>query len=136
VAGGWKCYTAGQNNIRAEWTAEKLAISETSRMREKAAQIQNEKVDHDYQNQKARAAADKRIVDDRLREYAAASSDTSSGATGRVDDPYRAITDQCTVSIAELDGYAKGVASKAIALQGYVSNVCLEQKKNPAASIE
>ena len=125
AAGAWKCYTAGQNNIRAAWTAEKLATSENARLRERAAQASNERIDRDYQTQKARAAADKRITDDRLRDFTAASGNTDTRTTSGTDDPHRAIASQCAVAVAGLDEYAKGVAVKATALQGYIRAVCM-----------
>jgi Flp pilus assembly protein TadB len=126
AAGGWKCYTAGQKNIRAAWTAEKLAASETARLREQAAQKSNERVDREYQTQKARLAADKRATDDRLRDFqAVASSDTTAITTSGTDDPYRAIADQCVSALVVLDGYAQSVAGKATALQNYTREVCV-----------
>jgi hypothetical protein len=125
VAGAWKCYTAGQNNVRAEWTAEKLVASENARLRERAAQVSNERIDRDYQTEKRRAAADKRITDDRLREFVAASGRTDASTTSGTDDPHRAIAGQCAEAITGLDEYAKSVAGKATALQGYIRNVCM-----------
>lgn len=127
AAGAWKFYTAGQNNIRAAWTAEKLVASETARLRERAAQIANERIDRDYQTEKARLVADKRIVDDRLRDFAAASSNTDTSTPSGTDDPHRAIASQCSAALAGLDEYAKNVAGKATALQGYVRDVCLSK---------
>lgn len=125
AAGAWKCYTAGQNNIRAEWTAEKLAASENARLKEKALNLSTERIDREYQTEKARLIADKRIVDDRLREFAAASGSTDTSSPSGADDPNRAIADQCAVALATLDGYAQSVAGKARALQGYTREVCL-----------
>jgi hypothetical protein len=125
AAGAWKCYTAGQNNIRAEWTAEKLATSENARLNEKALNIATERVDREYQIEKARLIADKRILNDRLREFVAASGRTDASTTSGTDDPHRAIAGQCAEAITGLDEYAKSVAGKATALQGYIRNVCL-----------
>jgi hypothetical protein len=127
AAGAWKCYNAGQDNIRAAWTAEKLATSENARLRERAAQVSNERIEREYQNQKARAAADKRIVDDRLRDFAAASGSTVASAPGGTDDPYRAIARECAAALGVLDGYAQSVAAKATALQEYSREVCLSK---------
>ncbi|MFN5348816.1 MAG: hypothetical protein ACK5A0_04665 [Polaromonas sp.] len=128
AAGAWKCYTAGQNNIRAEWTAEKLATSEAARLREKAAQIQTERIDRDYQTQKARAADAQRITDDRLRDFtAAASATTIASTTSGADDPNRVIADQCAVAIATLDGYAQSLAGQVAGLQGYAREVCVSK---------
>lgn len=126
AGGAWKCYTAGKKNERAEWIAKELATSEAARLRERAAQIQNERIDRDYQISKARAAADKRITDDRLREFATASADSTTSTASGIDDPYRAIANQCAVALAGLDEYAKQVAGKATALQGYAREVCLK----------
>jgi hypothetical protein len=122
----WKIDQNGYKRSQAEWTAEKLATSETARLREQAAQKTIERIDRDYQIQKARAAADKRITDDRLREFAAASGDTETSTTSGIDDPYRAIANQCADALTRLDEYAKGVAGKATALQGYTREVCLK----------
>jgi hypothetical protein len=125
TASGWKCYTAGQNNIRAAWTAEKLATSETARLREQSAQKSNERVDREYQTAKTRLAADKRATNDRLRDFQAVASASSNSTTASgTDDPYRAIADQCSIALVVLDGYAQSVAGKAAALQSYVLNVC------------
>jgi len=80
AAGAWRCYTAGQNNIRSAWTAEKLVASENARLKEKALNIATERVDREYQIEKTRLIADKRILNDRLREFASASgrADTST----------------------------------------------------------
>ena len=127
AAGAWKCYTAGQNNIRAEWNAERLATSENARLREQAAQRTNERIDHEFQTQKARLVADKRITDDRLRDFqAAVSVDTDSSAAPGIDDPYPAIASQCASALGVLDEYAQSVAAKATALQGYTREVCLK----------
>lgn len=126
AASAWKCYTAGQNNIRAEWTAEKLATSEAARLRERAAQISNERVDRDYQTAKARAADAQRITDDRLRDFtAAAGASGDTPTTSRADGPDRDIADQCAIALATLDGYAQSVAGKATALQRYARDVCV-----------
>jgi hypothetical protein len=126
AAGAWKCYTAGQNNIRAAWAAEKLATSENARLRERAAQVSNERIDRDYQNEKSRLIADKRITDERLREFTAASADTDTQPASGTDDTNRAIADQCAVAIVRLDEYAQSVVGKAKALQGYIRQVYLK----------
>ena len=126
AAGAWKCYTAGQNNIRAEWTAERLVASEAARLKEKALNLSTERINHEYQTQKARLAVDKRVSDDRLRDFTAAvSADTDSSTTSGTDDPYRAIANQCAASLVLLDEYAQSVAGKATALQDYAANVCV-----------
>lgn len=127
VAGGWWCYGQGKKTVQAEWNAEKLAVSESARLRERAAQIANERVDRDYQTEKARFIADKRITDERLRDFQAASADTATEPSSGTDDPYRAIANQCAAALGVLDGYAQSVAAKATALQGYTREVCLAQ---------
>ena len=132
LAGGvWKVkhsgIVQGRAEVQAKWDAEKTALVELAhRTRDNQTQA-NQKVDNDYQTQKARIAADKRVTDERLREYQAAAADSSTAAASSgADDPYRAIADQCTRSIAILDGYAKGVAGKATALQDYARAMRLD----------
>ena len=122
-----KSFSAGKAAVRAEWAAEKLAASETARLAEKARSLANQKVDHDLQIDKARRAAADRVTADRLREFQAATNSTSDNiapASG-IDDPYRAIANQCAAALAGLDIYASSVAGKAKALQGYTREVCL-----------
>lgn len=119
-------YKAGRASVRSAWDAEKIVASENARLREKAAQIATERVDHAYQTAKARAAADKRLVDDRLRDFTTASSDTDTSPACGADGPDRAIANQCAVALAAVDGYAKSVARKATALQDYTREVCLK----------
>ena len=126
AAGGWWCYSQGKKTVMAEWTAEKLVVSENARLRERAAQISNERVDRDYQTAKARAALDQRITDDRLREFEAASADTTASPACGADGPDRVIANQCAIALATLDRYAQGLAGKATALQGYTREVCLK----------
>jgi len=120
-------HRAGRATVRAEWDAEKLAISEASRLRERAAQINNERVDRDYQTAKARAADRQRATDDSLRNFTAAAAgagaDTSTGCGA--DGPDRVIADQCAVALGQLDSYAQGLAGKTAALQHYASQVCV-----------
>lgn len=126
AGGGWWCYNQGKKTVQAQWTAEKLATSENARLREQAAQKSNERIDHAYQTEKTRLAADKRITDDRLRDFTAASADTTPSTTSGIDEPYRAIARECTAALGLLDGYAQSVAAKATALQGYAREVCLK----------
>lgn len=127
AGGGWWCYSQGKKTVQAKWNAERLATSETARLREQAAQRTNERIDREFQTTKARLAADKRIIDDRLREFqAAVSADTNTQPTSGTDDPYPAIASQCASALGVLDEYAQGVAAKATALQGYTREVCLK----------
>ena len=132
IAGGaWKLrhggLVDGRNQIRAEWNAEKLASSENARLREQAAQKSNERVDRDYQTQKALLTADKRLTDSKLRELQATlkPADNVASTTPGTDDPRNAIIDSCAAALVGMDEYAKGVALKAIGLQRYTSEVCL-----------
>ena len=126
---GWRGHQReiGRDEIRAEWTAEKLAASEAARQREKALTIATQGVDRAFQADKTRRAAADRITADRLREFQAAlnpavePAPTSSGA----DDPYRAIANQCVGALVVLDGYASEMAGKARALQDYTRAVCV-----------
>jgi hypothetical protein len=117
----------GRNEVRAEWTAEKLAISEASRQREKALTIATQGVDRAYQADKTRRAAADRITADRLRDFQSASAAASNdpAAACGTDEPYRAIANQCASALVVLDGYASEVAGKARALQGYTREVCV-----------
>lgn len=118
---------AGRNEVRAEWTAERLATSEASRQREKALTIATQGVDRAYQLEKTRRAAADRITADRLRDFQAASSATSNdpAAACGAEEPYRAIANQCASALVVLDGYASEVAGKARALQGFTREVCV-----------
>ena len=120
-------YRAGKAAVRAEWTAEKLAASESARLAEKARNLANQKIDHDLQIDKARRAATDRVTADRLREFQAATNSTSDNAApaSGADDPYPRIASECAAALAGLDIYASGLASTAKGLQGYASQVCL-----------
>ena len=127
-------YRAGRGAVQAKWnkeraeiTAAALTASETARLREQAAQKTVERVDRDFQTQKTKLAVDKRITDDRLRDFKTAiSADTKPSTTSGVDDPYPAIASQCASALGVLDEYAQSVAAKATALQGYTREVCLK----------
>lgn len=131
TAGAWKVrhggLVDGRAEVQAEWNADKLATSENARLREQAAQKSSERVDREYQTAKTRLLADKRITDDKLRDFQAAikPADYVAQPTGRVDDPRDTIIDQCASALVSLDGYAKGVALTAIGLQRYTAEVCL-----------
>ena len=133
AGGAWKLrhggMVSGRAEVRAEWTAATLAASETARLREQAAQRTNERIYRDYQNQKTKLAADSRATHDSLRSLQAAIKQPGSVAstTSGTDDPYRGIASECAAALGILDDYAKGVAAKATALQGYTREVCLAQ---------
>ena len=133
LAGGvWKIrhagVVAGRAEIQAKWDTEKTALVELARRIEANKIEANRKVDNDYQQIKARAAADKRISDSRLRDFqaAAASSGTDAATASGGDDPYPRIASECAAALVVLDGYAKDLAGKAGALQGYAREVCLK----------
>lgn len=131
-AGAWKIryggMVAGRAEVQAKWDTEKQALAELAQ-RTRANQTEaNQRIDRDQQAIKARAALDKRVTDDRLRDFQAAadSGATATGSSG-ADDPNPRIADQCAIALATLDGYAKGVAGTAKGLQGYTGQVCLGQ---------
>ena len=131
AGGAWKLrhggLVDGRAEVRAEWNSERLAASETARLREQAAQKANERIDHDYQTAKNRLAIDKRATDDSLRDLKAAikPADSIASATSGTDDPRDTIIDSCAAALVGMDEYAKGVALKAIGLQDYTRSVCL-----------
>lgn len=130
AGGAWKLrhggLVAGRAEVQAEWTAEKLAMSETARLREQAAQKSNERIDREYQTAKTRLVADKRVTDDSLRELQAAlKPGNAASATSGTDDPRDTIIDSCAAALVGMDEYAKGVALKAVGLQGYAREVCM-----------
>ena len=128
AGGGWWCYGQGKKTVQAEWTAEKLATSETARLREQAAQKSNERVDHEFQITKNRLAVDKRVLDERLREFKAANSaDTNSSTTSRNHGSgglERELLDSCATSLAEMAITADRLEGKVVGLQSYITNVC------------
>ena len=127
AAGGWWCYSQGKKTVMADWTAEKLVASENARLRERAAQVSNERIDRDYQKQKAADRAAIAAADDGLRDLKTAIGPSNpASATSGTDDPRDTIIDQCASALVALDGYAKGVASKAVGLQSYTREVCLK----------
>ena len=123
---GWKLDHNGYKRSQAEWNAEKLATSENARLREQAAQKTVERVDREYQVQKNRLVADKRVTDDRLRDFKATiSANTDTSAPSGTDDPRDAVIDRCASALVGMEQYAKGVALTATGLQGYTREVCL-----------
>lgn len=112
----------GRNEIQAEWTAEKLAVSEASRQREKALSIATEGLSHAYEAEQTRRAASERVNADRLRRYQTAAASAGGGVSsgpGGIDAAYRAIALECGQALGVLDNYAQRVASQARALQDY-----------------
>ena len=126
-----KSFSAGKAAVRAEWTAEKLATSETARLAEKARGLANQKVDNDLQADKARRAVADNATADSLRSFqaaAAASATNHAAASSGVDDPNPRIASECTAAIATLDRYASRVAGTAKGLQGYAREVCVSSQ--------
>ena len=134
IAGGaWKLrhggLVDGRNEVRTEWNAEKLASNENARLREQAALKNNERVDRDYQTSKNRLIADKRVLDDSLRDLqaaigAATAPRSSSGnyGTGGLE---RELLGHCATTVAELAITADRLEAKVVGLQSYITNVCL-----------
>lgn len=122
----YQAFTGGKAAVNAAWTTEKLAASEAARQREKALTIATQGIDRAYQNDKKRIADLERDTAQRLREFQSAATDVDAASpSGRVDDPYRAIADQCAAALESLDGYTQGLAAKTTALQRYAREVCL-----------
>ena len=118
----------GANNVRAEWTAQKLADSETARLREQAMQKSNEKVGRDYEISKNRNAAAAVVSAGKLRDLQAIiSADNDPESTSRIADPYPRLFSECATALVILDGDAKAVAGKAKALQDFARDVCVSQ---------
>lgn len=118
----------GRNEVRAEWTADKLAASEASRQREKALTIAAQGVDRAYQIEKNRRAAVDRITAERLREFEAALAGASSvdaAPLGGADDPRGQIAGECAGQLQALDIHAGKLAGQARGLQAYARDVCL-----------
>ena len=122
-------YRAGKANVRAEWTAEKLAQSEAARQREKALTIATQKVDHALQVQKARLIAERRAADDSLRLFQAtlnapdspAATASRANGTGGLE---RELLGECANNLAALAQTADRLEGKVIGLQSYVKSVC------------
>ena len=131
AGGGWWCYSQGKKTVMAEWTAERLATSENARLREQAAQRTNERIDHEFQTQKARLVADKRITDDRLREFAAINQpDNTTGASSGnhgAGGLERELLGNCAEALTSMGQTADRLEAKIVGLQSYVTKVCLAQ---------
>lgn len=126
---GWRLggQIAGLKAAQAEAVAESERVA---RDREKELHASNRRIDHAYQTEKARRAADAAASDDALRLYqqalASASSATADpAAASGTDDPHPRIAGECAAALIRLDQYAAGVASQARALQGYAGQVCV-----------
>ena len=131
AGGGWWCYSQGKKTVMAEWTAERLAASENARLREQAAQRTNEGIDRDYQTAKNRLVADKRITDDRLRDFTAINqpdnpTGTASGNHG-AGGLERELLGNCAEALTSMGQTADRLEAKIVGLQSYVSKVCLAQ---------
>lgn len=131
AAGAWKCYTAGQNSIRAEWTAEKLAqteklatFNENQRHIERArstqsTNAQNDRIKKEQDLQPVIAAS--RIELDGLRGDIY-SLDTNSSRESTSTCIARASTarnlfEQCVQRYSDVAGQADGHAADAVMLQ-------------------
>ena len=127
---GWRIDQGGYKRSQAEWNAEKLVQSESARLREQAAQKSNERVSSEYQITKSRLVADKRISDDRLRDFhAAVSADTDTSAASRnhgTGGLERELLGSCATSLADMAITADRLEGKVVGLQSYVSNVCMK----------
>ena len=126
-AGAWKAYRMGANSVLTEWTAQKLADSEAARLREKALQITNERLDRDYQLKKSALAAVAVANAGKLRDLQAviAASINTTTTSGADADPRLDIIAECASAATALDGKAKELAGYAIGLQSYIREVCL-----------
>jgi len=125
---GWRIDQGGYKRAKAEWNAEKLATSENARLREQAAQKSTEKVDREYQTAKNRLAADKRVSDDRLRDFQAViSADTATSAAGRTHGTgglERELLGSCAEALTSMGQTADRLEGKIVGLQSYINNVC------------
>ena len=128
-AGAWKLYHAGGAKVKAECNAEKLTRSESARLAEKAKGLANQRIDNEFQLDKARRAAFDRIIADRLRDFQTTASGTSdnTATSSGIDDPYPRIASECAAALSRLDSYASSMASTAKNLQGYASEVCVNK---------
>lgn len=126
---GWRL--GGQIAQLRATQSEAVAESERfARGRERELNATNRKIDHAYQAEKARRAADAAASSDALRLLQQALADASStdpdpAASSGTDDPHPRIAAECAVALFRLDEYAQGVAATARALQGYAGQVCV-----------
>lgn len=116
---------------RAEYAAAALVESEANRVKEQVLIAENEKVRHEYAQEKARLIAAGRVNADRLRDLHAvtsAASPVNSDAepTGGADaDPRLGIIAECASALVTMDGYAQSLASQTRGLQNYVTDLCV-----------
>lgn len=123
----WKAYSLGANKVLAQWTAQKLIDSEAARLREKALQISNERLDRDYQTKKSALAVAAVANAGKLRDLQAVitASINTSTPSGDNADPRLDIIAECASAATNLDSKVKELAGQTIALQGYAREVCL-----------
>ena len=133
AGGAWKFrhggVVEGRAEIQTKWDAEKLATSENSRMREKAATIATTKVDYALQQSKARDLAAGRATADSLRSFKAALAErdvatTPSGING-TGGLERELLGDCSKNLAEMAITADRLETKVVGLQNYTRNVCM-----------
>ena len=127
----YKAFTGGKAAVQAAWTADKLAASEATRQREKAATIATTKVDYALQQSKNRDIAAGRATADSLRSVKAALAErdttpTAAGAfgTGGLE---RELLGSCATALAEMAITADRLETKVVGLQAYTRNVCMSQ---------
>ena len=132
AGGAWKLrhggLVDGRAEVHAEWNADKLATSENARLREQAAQKSNERVDRDYQKQKAADRVAANATADSLRDFKAAlsadnptSTERGTHGTGGLE---RELLGHCATTVAELAITADRLEAKVVGLQSYINNVC------------
>lgn len=130
--GAWRLHhvidEGGYERAEAEYQAKAFKASELARSKERELNIKNLKVSNDYQTEKKRRIADGVVTAGKLRDLQAVLSSpvgTNTTAITRADDPRDGIIYQCSSALIGMDGYAKGVAAQATALQSYAREVCL-----------
>lgn len=139
-------YRSGKAVVRSAWDAERQQAlvaagqaAEKRRLDERSLSISNQGVSDAYMREKNRIVAAAAITSGKLRRLQAALDSgvrDDTAASGGVDDPRDAIISQCAGALTELDGYSKGVAAKATALQGYARQVCLDHSKQSRPALE
>lgn len=124
----WKIDQNGYKRSQAKWTAEKLAMSENARLREKALNLSTERIDRDYQKQKAADRVAAGAAADSLRDFTAiikpdspASPASGTDGTGGLD---RELLGHCAEALTSLGQTADRLESKVVGLQSYVKDVC------------
>ena len=137
IGSHWKAYRMGGNEVRAEWTSERLvqekmalAASEANRQKEQVLNDKVRKVSHDYSREKAAHAAIAARLADSLRDLnAVIGSEATSNSTAIVglDDLTRTryVVGQCARQLAEVAEVADTTAIRLIGLQDYVKAVGL-----------